>query len=199
MYPARRGGFGRGPVAFLARTNGRAATLFDYSEGIFEDLNKFIQLSYYSGLYPDAADAVRAYVKYEFCRDDAELVDAVIRTETGLARRRVKTEESMRYPIANTSDVEYVKDIFEKYNRLLPEKIRTGYRFRLLYLRSVIDYELMTHDFIRCSPQCQEAMSEVIGFTTLPKRPLSASARLSVNNFAKSKINNEKEKGHENC
>lgn len=161
------GGFGASVLSrFLARTNGKSGYLYSggypYSEGIFEDLNKFIQLSYYSGLYPDAADAVRAYVKYEFCRDDAELVDAVIRTETGLARRRVKTEESMRYPIANTSDVEYVKDIFEKYNRLLPEKIRTGYRFRLLYLRSVIDYELMTHDFYPLrSPRCQEAMSEV--------------------------------------
>ena len=44
-----------------------------------------------------------------------------------------------------------VKDIFEKYNRLLPEKIRTGYRFRLLYLRSVIDYELMNlSDHLKC-------------------------------------------------
>lgn len=161
------GGFGASVLSrFLQRTNEKSGYLYSggypYSEGIFEDLNKFIQLSYYSGLYENSADAVRAYVKFEFCRDDAELADAVIRTETGLARGKVKTQESMRYPIADTSDVGYVRDIFEKYDRILPEKIRAGYRFRLLYLRSVIDYELMTHDFYPLrSPLCQAAMREV--------------------------------------
>ncbi len=161
------GGFGASVLSrFLQRTNGKSGYLYSggypYSEGIFEDLNKFIQLSFYTGLYTDSADAVKAYVKFEFCCDDDELTDAILRTETGLARGKVKTQESMRYPIADTSDVGYVRDIFEKYDRILPEKLRAGYRFRLLYLRSVIDYELMTHDFYPLrSARCQEAMREV--------------------------------------
>ncbi len=161
------GGFGASVLSrFLQRTNKKSGYLYSggypYSEGIFEDLNKFIQLSYYTGLYTDAADAVRAYAKYEFCCDDDTLIDAIIRTETGLARGKSYEHESYYYPISDTSDIEYVYNTLTKYNDTLPEKIRKSYHFRLFYLRAIIDYEMMNHEFFPLrSARCQEAMQEI--------------------------------------
>ena len=164
------GGFGASVLSrFLDRTNKKTAGLysggFPYSEGIFEDINKFIELTWYSGLYTDAADAVRAYVRSEFCVEGEaldELTDAIIRTETAIARGKVYGGESNRYEIADTSDVEYVYRVLTKYNAKLPEAIRSSYRFRLFYLRAVIDRELVSCDgYPLRSEICQAAMREV--------------------------------------
>ena len=40
--------------------------LFPYSEGIFEDLNKWVILSLYSGLYDNAVDAVEDMLNMSF-------------------------------------------------------------------------------------------------------------------------------------
>jgi hypothetical protein len=161
------GGFGANPLSrFLQRTNDKCGHIYSggypYSEGIFEDLNKFIQLSYYTGQYKKAGDAVRAYARFEFCCSDDELSEATIRTETGLARLKTADTESYCYKIKETQDIEYVYRVFSKYNEILPDKIRLGYRFRLLYLRAVIDYELIQNNFFPLrSARCQEAMKEI--------------------------------------
>lgn len=164
------GGFGASVLPkFLNRTNHKTAHLysggFPYSEGIFEDINKFIEITWYSGLFTDAEDAVRAYVKYTFCVDGKaldELTDAIIKTEASIARTKDRTGEFVRFDIADTAYVEYVYRIMTKYNATLPEKIRNNYRFRLFYLRAVIDRELVSCDgYPIRSEVCQRAMREV--------------------------------------
>ena len=50
----------------------------------------------------------------------------------------------------------------KKYNATLPEKIRSSYKFRLYYLRSIIDSELLSHGGApNDSELCREAMREV--------------------------------------
>ncbi|MBQ2512210.1 MAG: hypothetical protein II534_02535 [Clostridia bacterium] len=164
------GGFGASALpGFLGRTNAGTGSLysggFPYSEGIFEDVNKYITLSYYSGRFPDPRDAVRAYVRYEFCAYGEaadELTDAVLLSETGLSRARVPDSVPLRFDIRDTSQTEKVYEIFSRYDKMLPDGIRLGYKFRMWYLRSVIDREIA-----RCggyplrSDICQEAMREV--------------------------------------
>lgn len=164
------GGFGASVLPkFLNRTNHKTAHLYSggypYSEGIFEDINKFIELSWYTGHYTDAEDAVRAYVKYTFCVDGValdELTDAIIKTEAAIARTKDRSGEFVRFEIADTAYVEYVYRVMTKYNAILPENIRKNYRFRLFYLRAVIDRELVSCDgYPIRSEICQRAMQEV--------------------------------------
>lgn len=161
------GGFGANPLTrFLQRTNdgtkGLYAGGFPYSEGIFEDINKWISLANYSGIYKNASEAVKSYVKFEFCCNDDRLIDAIIRTETGLARNKYNDGKVQHYNIADTSDIKYVYEVITEYNDRLPEKIRMSDRWRMIYLRAVIDYELAENDFIPSrSDRVQKAMLEL--------------------------------------
>ncbi len=161
------GGFGASVLAdSLQKSNSAGAHLYGgclaYSEGIYEDVNKFIELAHYDGSYADAKEAVRAYVKLEFCCEDEALTEAVLRSETGLRRKRHRAEAPSRHPIENPADVDLVYETLTRYNEILPEGIKSGYKFRLLYLRAVIDYELKYHDYVpTASPRCTEAMEEI--------------------------------------
>lgn len=169
MYSCKPwGGFGASVLtSYLKKVKEDSGHIFSggmaYSEGIYEDLNKFIVLNGYSGRFSNPYDAVRTYVRTEFCCEDEELYQAVIKTETGLARTYDATLPPPRQcVIHDTSDVEFVYNVFEKYNKILPENITKSRKFRLFYLRAVIDYELMNNDFyVNKSPRCIEAMNEV--------------------------------------
>lgn len=161
------GGYGASPLTrFLNETNENSGHLyqggFPYSEGVFEDANKFIQLAAYSGLYPNAFDALRAYVKYEFCCDDEELYQAVLKTETALARRHDFKADPFRAEIEDPSDAGFVFDTLTKYKEILPPAVTASRTFRLFYLRAVIDYEMIRNGGVPAhSPRCTEAMSEL--------------------------------------
>ena len=120
----------------------------------------------YTGLYPDAFDALRAWVKFEFCCEDEELYEAIKRTEVGLKRKIDEDAKKYLAPYRNviedTSEIEFVYNTMKKYNDILPENITRSRNFRLFYLRSVIDYEMMTHDFKPLDSEvCRKAMQEV--------------------------------------
>ncbi len=167
QYCSPWGGYGASVLTgFLDRTNKACEKLyqggFPYSEGIYEDANKFIEMEFYNGTCPDAYDALREYVKYEFCCEDEELYEAVKKTETALHRRKDPESNGKRYVIQDTSDIDFVYNTIMKYNDILPEKITSSRNFRLFYLRAIIDYEMKNHDFVpSASPRCTEAMNEV--------------------------------------
>lgn len=162
------GGYGASVLThFLQKTNDICANMyqggFPYSEGIFEDANKFISLMSYSGLYPNAFDALRAYVRSEFCCEDEALLDAIIATETALARKEDKTAIPYRCVIKDTADIDLVHKTLAHYNATLPKNVTQARNFRLFYLRSVIDYEMKEHDFYPSrSVRCQQALKELI-------------------------------------
>ena len=161
------GGYGASVLTdFLETTNQKTATLYrggyPYSEGIFEDANKFIQLSYFTGEFKTAADALREYVRYEFCCDDEALFDAIRRTETALARKRARTEEGIRVTIEDTSDIDFVWETLQKYNASLSKSVTQAPAFRLFYLRALIDREIARNDgYANRSEKAQTAMREI--------------------------------------
>ena len=135
---------------------------FPYSEGIFEDANKFIRLMLDAGEYSNAFDALRAYVRHEFCCDDDALYEAILRTETALERTRDKTGEFIRVHIADPSDVSFVYETLDRYRAHLPERIAASTKFRLYYLRALIDREIAENDgYAIRSADCQDAMKEI--------------------------------------
>lgn len=169
------GGFGANPLPrFLTRTLEGSGYLysggFPYSEGIFEDLNKFVMLSWYSGVYNDPAAAVRAYIRLECGLEGAELdelTDAVIRTETGLKRTYHYTDkepelESDRYPIEDGSEAAAVRAVLEKYDGIVAPGLRREWKFRLLLLRARFDDELVRCEgYPKRSALCQELIAEI--------------------------------------
>jgi len=161
------GGYGASVLTdFLETTNQKTATLYrggyPYSEGIFEDANKFIQLGLFSGEFAHAADALRKYVRFTFCCEDEALFDSIRRTETALARTRTRTEEGIRVTIANTSDVDFVWETMERYNASLPKSVTQSQAFRLFYLRALIDREIARNDgYANRSAAAQAAMREI--------------------------------------
>lgn len=161
------GGYGASHLAsFLERNHETGKNIysgaFPYSEGIFEDANKFIELALYSGEHENALDALRDYVRFEFCTDDDALFEAVRLTETSLARKRSRPDNWIKVAIADTSNIEAIRATFEHYNAILPENITASRNFRLFYLRSVIDSEIVRHDgFAIRSELCQNAMRKL--------------------------------------
>ena len=161
------GGYGASVLTdFLETTNQKTATLYrggyPYSEGIFEDANKFIQLGLFAGEFAHAADALRKYVHFTFCCEDEALFDAIRRTETALARTRTRTEEGIRVTIADTSDVDFVWETMERYNASLPKSVTQSRAFRLFYLRALIDREIARNDgYANRSAAAQAAMREI--------------------------------------
>ena len=161
------GGYGASVLTdFLETTNQKTATLYrggyPYSEGIFEDANKFIQLGLFTGEFAHAADALRRYVRFTFCCEDEALFDAIRRTETALARTRTRTEEGIRVTIADTSDVDFVWETMERYNASLPKSVTQSQAFRLFYLRALIDREIARNDgYANRSAAAQAAMREI--------------------------------------
>ena len=161
------GGYGASHLAeFLERNHGTGKSIYSgaypYSEGIFEDANKFIELALYSGEHENAFDALRDYARFEFCTDDEELYEALRLTERSLSRKRSRPGDYIKVTIENTSEVERVREVFEKYNSILPENITSSRSFRLFYLRALIDSEIARNDgFSIRSELCQKAMQEI--------------------------------------
>ena len=161
------GGYGASHLAsFLDRNHATGKSIyggaFPYSEGIFEDANKFIELSLYSGEHENAIEALRSYEKFEFCTDSDELFEALRLTENTLSRKRSRTEEHIKVTLTNPEEVEHIREVFEKYSAFLPENIATSRNFRIFYLRSVIDSEITRNDgFSIRSELCQSAMREL--------------------------------------
>lgn len=161
------GGYGASHLAeFLERNHGTGKSIYSgaypYSEGIFEDANKFIELALYSGEHENAFDALRDYVRFEFCTDDEELYEALRLTERSLSRKRSRPGDYIKVTMNDTSEVEHVREVFEKYNSILPANITSSRNFRLFYLRALIDSEIARNDgFSIRSELCQKAMQEI--------------------------------------
>lgn len=165
------GGFGASTLlSSLQKTNetcrGIYAGGYPYSEGIFEDINKSVMLGWYTGRYMTSDEALKSYLSYEFCVHDEELdelSDAVYRLEKSLTKTKAfGPGEEPKFVVENPDDTASVAAVFEKYNEILPEKIRAGWKFRLLYLRAVIDRELvLTDGYPLRSEICENALYEV--------------------------------------
>lgn len=161
------GGYGASHLAeFLERNHGTGKSIYSgaypYSEGIFEDANKFIELALYSGEHENAFDALRDYVRFEFCTDDEELYEALRLTERSLSRKRSRPGDYIKVTMNDTSEIEHVREVFEKYNSILPANITSSRNFRLFYLRALIDSEIARNDgFSIRSELCQKAMQEI--------------------------------------
>lgn len=140
---------------------------FPYSEGIYEDMNKVVCFSLYWNRRLSADDAVKAYIAYEYSPLFVEhIFNAVKKMQSTYLRRTVGADrqtppgENARFVIQNPEGIEETWDILSRIDKQLEPRVRKAWRWRVLYLRSLIDYELLKHDF-QVSGRCEEALTEL--------------------------------------
>jgi hypothetical protein len=108
---------------------------FPYSEGIFEDINKVLPLTYYWNPDATAEDAIRQYTAYELPGADAAEVLMII---SGIETNHT-TVEAGDPPDLNLA--ERTLETARKIDDSLLLYARTSWRWRILHLRAVLDRE----------------------------------------------------------
>ncbi len=161
MFPW--GGFGANPrpahwQQYWDTAGAKLAGGFPYSEGIFEDLNKVLQLQLNWNGRQSTREIVREYAAAEFSPDVADdVTQAIFMMEESLdhgvdgAQARAiieaggwnKREQSAAiYGLPNVRAPSYT-GILRRADRQLPAAARAAWRWRILMLRAMLDEELL--------------------------------------------------------
>ncbi len=153
------GGFGATPLPdHLLRqwqlTKGQLSGGFPYSEGIFDDISKVVyaQLYWNSAIPPQ--QTIKEYIFYEFSPEAVAGILKVIRIlERNHHMRWWPGElEGVKltldwFPSKNVRPMEdpgaeEAYRIVRQWDNVLPEKVRQSWRWRILYIRALLDAEL---------------------------------------------------------
>lgn len=134
------GGYGANP--YPSRIQGRwdqtrkkLSGGFPYSEGIYEDLNKVICTQLYWDPNRPAIEAVKEYIAFEF---SPEVVDDMVSVVNIFEKNHVRKQNENN--IDESAITAY--QLIEKTDARLTPQVRRSWRWRLFYLRAVVDHEL---------------------------------------------------------
>lgn len=134
---------------------------FPYSEGIFEDINKAIYSQFYWKKNKKAIDSLKEYIAYEYSPSVViPVVEAVKILEESLPRKSEVKNGVVRFLINNPKNIDKAFSLIRKTDAKLPKYAKSGWRWRILYLRAFIDYELAHNDF-KVSEKCNASLEEL--------------------------------------
>lgn len=108
---------------------------FPYSEGIYEDINKVVISQFYWDAFRTAEETLKEYISYEFSRD---VIDDVLKIIALIEQNHVNAAEGNK---ANMDDASVAYEIAKKVNEKLPECAKKTWRWRILYIRALLDME----------------------------------------------------------
>lgn len=138
------GGFGANPLPerFQRIWNDSKRILdggLPYSEGIYEDISKIQFVGYYWKKERVWTDILSEYVNYEYSSDPSVVEDT-------LELMRLIEINHVKCSIQNQQEpdmevAERAKALAEKINSALSEKRRSAWRWRILYIRALLDYK----------------------------------------------------------
>ena len=110
-----------------------------YSEGLYEDILKVQCIGYYWEPNKHYRDILAEYISYEYsadvCEEVLEMMELIEDNHVGVAN----SEEP------NMEKASRVLELAEKVNEQLSDRARTSWRWRILYIRAVLDK--MTFDY----------------------------------------------------
>lgn len=175
------GGFGANPLPGLVQrlmeaSNPMQAGGFPYSEGIFEDMNKALCAQLYWDPASSAESILKEYIAYEFSPSIVDTVWKVLQLlENTLPRHRVNEAGVIQdYPSPDSSGPEQPRFVLEhpeavdlawqklqEVDGILPGWARRSWRWRIIYLRGLIDHELLHNNF-QVSQLCEQSFHELI-------------------------------------
>lgn len=162
------GGFGANPMpthlqALWSTSAKKLSGGMPYSEGIFEDINKFICSRFYWQADTRATEAVREYASYYFCpRAAANVVQAIAILETNMRNYWHLCECGRSFCRSSSRDHGAARAyrLLCRAEKYLPAHARRSWRWRILKLRAFVDYELFrTHG--RPTPKLDAAFEEL--------------------------------------
>ena len=135
---------------------------FLYSEGIFEDLNKVLYAQFYWQKDRLAGSIEDEYIAYEFSPKVVVPVRRAIEIlETNFPRHTENLEKGEpRFIMEHTSGTAEALNLMQQADVQLSPRARGSWRWRILYLRALVDDELAKNDF-RVSPRCEQALQEL--------------------------------------
>ena len=138
---------------------------FPYSEGIYEDINKALCAQFYWNPDRTAESILREYISFEYSPD---VVDEVLEAiEILEANHNHIWEMNWEFKRQRRFPVFYKRDPKEAYAKLsnvdasLTPQARSAWRWRILYLRSLIDQELQPYEGYWANEVCEKAMHEL--------------------------------------
>ena len=108
---------------------------FPYSEGIYEDANKVVELGFYWNPDTTAEESLREYIGYEF---PGANVDDVLEMIRGIERNHSTVFEGSAPDLGLA---ERALEIARSVDASLIPFAKGSWRWRQLYLRAVIDWE----------------------------------------------------------
>lgn len=161
------GGFGANPQPdalqrLWDRNGAMIAGGYPYSEGFFEDLNKAVLAQFYWSGRP-AVETVREYVAYECGPDAADpILQAIAIYENNLTRSWEGGDWQPPYTkciMPEDKGSSRAAELMRKAEKLVPAWAKTRWRWRILYLRALIDAELFASGGIpteACEPWFDE-------------------------------------------
>ena len=101
-----------------------------YSEGIFEDMNKAVYSQFYWGGKKTAMETLKEYIAFEFSPEAVEDVISAIQI----------LEKNYPWPKIDAGS-QAAFDLLQKVDDKLSAQTRTSWRWRILYLRGLLDKE----------------------------------------------------------
>jgi hypothetical protein len=139
------GGFGANPLParfqrLWDEVQDKVAGGAPYSEGIFEDINKVIYSQFYWSGRRTATEILREYISFEFsyilADDISEAID-ILEKNHGLKGGPTK----FNVP-AEDHGAKKAYELLINVDRNLSDAVKKGWRWRILLLRAMFDYEL---------------------------------------------------------
>jgi hypothetical protein len=160
------GGFGSNPLPKYLQTlwdvtKGKLSGGFPYSEGIYEDVNKAICAQLYWDPDKPASQTVREYIAFHFSPAVVYGVGRAMEIlERNLERAREDKDGITRFVMKNREGAEEAYRLVAEADGALPARARESWRWRVVYLRALVDSELASHEF-RVTEKCVAAFREL--------------------------------------
>jgi hypothetical protein len=181
MFATPWGGFGANPLPTFLKDiwsvcGNELEGGFPYSEGIFEDMNKFMVSRLYWNGGSDTGTALKEYLAAYISRDRADsLYNAMLLLERAISRTRMEADgtprnypepseydgEGVKYVIADTSGIDLAYDVITNCDAEISARSKGTWRWRIIFLRAVIDYELFHNSFLP-NKRCMDSYRELI-------------------------------------
>jgi F5/8 type C domain len=125
----------------MTEMRGKIAGAWPYSEGRYEDLNKFLWTRYYWNTGCEVDKSLKEYAHYYL---SPEVADEAITLFHLLER----THKRNKWKVQNLAQADEAFAITERIDKRLPEWSRKSWRWRIIYIRAAIDSILKNQGYM---------------------------------------------------
>jgi hypothetical protein len=164
------GGFGANPLprrfeGLFNTIKSRISGGFPYSEGIYEDINKVLSLQFNWDSQRGADDILREYIAYEYSPDVVEdvlsVIDTLEKNHNHLWIMNWEFGRQARLSIEYKADPHHAFRLMQEAQQKLSDNARKSWRWRILYLRALLDSELHCTQGFWGNDVCEKAFEEL--------------------------------------